>query len=91
MSPYADFTYFGLFLYLLIPTVVLGLFGRANARWALFASAAATLIHFSDELPIRPGFHLREWWIALAFFGYQTAQAFALLRFKSREIGRAHV
>ncbi len=52
----------------------------------MFASAAATLIHFSNELPIRPGVQLREWWIALAFLGYQAALAFALLRFKSRAL-----
>ncbi len=35
MIPYADFTYFVLLLYVAVPTVILGLFGRAGWRWAL--------------------------------------------------------
>ncbi len=84
MTPYADFTYFGLLLYFVIPTIALGLLGRANARWALFASALAIFIHLSDELAIRPGWNVREVWIALGFVVFQGALAAAFLRWKSR-------
>ena len=30
MIPFSDFHYFGLLLYILIPTIVLGMFGWAN-------------------------------------------------------------
>ena len=40
MNPFADFTYFGLLLYVAIPAILLGMFGRANARWALVATLA---------------------------------------------------
>ena len=50
MAPYADFTYFGLLLYIVVPTILLGLFGRANARWALFATVVVCVVQFTDDL-----------------------------------------
>ena len=32
LTPFSDFTYFGLLLYIVLPTLALGLFGRANRR-----------------------------------------------------------
>ncbi len=84
MTPYADFPYFGLLLYLVVPTVALGLFGRASARWALIASAAAIFIHLGKTLEIRPGFGVQEAWIALAFVAFEGALAAALLKWKTR-------
>lgn len=86
MSPYADFTYFGLLLYLLVPTVVLGLFGKANARWAFLASGAMLLVHLSHPLVVRPGFVVRELTIALGFLVYQGALSWAFLKWKSRRL-----
>jgi membrane protein involved in D-alanine export len=84
LAPYTDFTYFGLLLYLVIPTIILGLFGRANARWALFATAVAALVHFSEDLPIRPGWPVTEIWIVLGYAVWQSLISFALLRWKTR-------
>jgi membrane protein involved in D-alanine export len=84
--PYSDFTYFGLLLYLVIPTIVAGLFGRANAWWALGASALALLAHFYELLPVLPGCTVREIWIALGFLLYQGVLSRAFLRWKSRPL-----
>ena len=44
MIPYADFTYFILLLYVAVPTIILGLFGRAGWRWALLLPLAITKV-----------------------------------------------
>src|SRR5688572_4567872 len=84
MIPFADFNFFGLLLYLVIPTVLLGLFGRANARWALIATVAALTVQFSEPLAIRPGWHVRELWIVLGYLVYEGALTAVLLRWNSR-------
>jgi membrane protein involved in D-alanine export len=84
LAPYADFTYFGLLLYLVIPTIVLGLLGRANARWALFATGVAALVHFWEDLPLRPGWPVSELWIVLGYAIWQSLVSFGLLRWKTR-------
>jgi membrane protein involved in D-alanine export len=69
--PYADFTYFGLLLYAVVPTLVLGLFGRAWWRWAVLVTAVMLAIQYSGFLKVRPDFALREIWIVLAFALWQ--------------------
>ena len=38
MPAYGDFTYFGLLLYVVIPTILLGLLGRIGKRWILLTT-----------------------------------------------------
>ena len=75
MAPYADFTYFGLLLYIVLPTIAVGLFGRANARWALLATAIVAVVQFSDDIPVRPGWPVRELWLVLGYGAWQAAIA----------------
>ena len=49
MIPYADFLFFGFMLYIVLPTIVLGLFGKANSRWALIATVLVLVVLLSDE------------------------------------------
>ena len=89
MTPFSDFTYFGLLLYLALPTLALGLLGRANRRWTLLATVLVAVLNFSDDLAIRPGVFVRELWIALGFALYQGVLAAVLLRWKSPALFRA--
>ena len=82
MTPYADFTFFGLVLYALIPTLLLGWFGRANGRWALFITVVFLALQFNTPLAVRPGMVVSEIWIVLGYALYQWALAEALLRVK---------
>ena len=50
MKPFADFTFFGLLLYVAIPAIILGLFGRANARWTFLCTLAFLGLQFHDSL-----------------------------------------
>jgi len=77
--PYADFTYFGLLLYAVVPTLIVGIFGRAGWRWAFFVTAAMLIIQYYGLLHIRPSFSVREIWITVGFAVWQwaTVRAFA--------------
>jgi membrane protein involved in D-alanine export len=69
--PYADFTYFGLLLYAVVPTLILGLFGRAGWRWALFVTVVMLIIQYHGLLNIRPNFAMREIWIVIGFAAWE--------------------
>lgn len=84
MAPYADFTYFGLLLYIVIPTIVLGLIGWANWRWVLFATVVVCVVQFEDVLTLRPGWHLAELWVVAGYAAWQLIVALILLRWRSR-------
>jgi membrane protein involved in D-alanine export len=71
--PYADFTYFGVLLYAVVPTLILGAFGRAGWRWALFVTLVMLVIQYYGVLHIRPGFAVQEIWIVLGFALWQWA------------------
>jgi membrane protein involved in D-alanine export len=71
--PYADFIYFGLLLYAVVPTLILGLFGRTGWRWALFVTAAMLVIQYFGFIHIRPHFSVREIWILIGFAIWQWA------------------
>jgi membrane protein involved in D-alanine export len=77
--PYADFTYFALLLYAVVPTLILGLFGRAGWRWALFVTAVMLVLQYHALLSIRSDFAVREIWIVIGFAAWQwlTVRAFA--------------
>jgi membrane protein involved in D-alanine export len=77
--PYADFTYFVLLLYAVVPTLILGLLGRAGWRWALLVTAAMLFVQYQDALHLRAHFPVREIWLVLAFAVWQwvTVRAFA--------------
>ncbi len=80
MTPYADFTYFGLLLNAVIPTILLGLFGRANGRWALIVTLAFLVLQFDTPLTVRPGHIVSELWIVLGYAAWQWALAAVFLR-----------
>ena len=67
MIPYADFTYFILLLYVAVPTLILGLLGRAGWRSALLVTVAMLIVQYHDLLHVRPHFPVREIWIVVGF------------------------
>jgi Predicted membrane protein involved in D-alanine export len=58
--PYADFTYFVLLLYVAVPTVILGVFGRAGWRWALLVTTVMLLVQYHDVLHLGAPFRTRN-------------------------------
>jgi membrane protein involved in D-alanine export len=86
MTPYADFLYFGLLLYPVVPTVILGLLGRINWRWILLVTAAALVVQFANTLNVLPNTAVSEIWLVLAFGAFQWAvsEGFLFLHRRTR-------
>src|SRR6476620_11736835 len=84
MAPFADFLFFGVMLYIILPTILLGLFGKANDRWAAFATVAALVVIFGGDLAVRPQVNVSFWSIVIAYGAYQLALAWAFFRWRSR-------
>ncbi|GAC1535395.1 MAG: hypothetical protein NVS2B7_04370 [Herpetosiphon sp.] len=83
MTPYADFTYFGLLLYPLVPTILLGLWGRQGSRWLLAVTLAMLSLQYIGRLQIMPTWAVRELWIVATYTALQAAIANTFLRRRS--------
>jgi membrane protein involved in D-alanine export len=86
ISPFANFFYFGVLIFVIVPTMALGFFGRANARWTLFATVLMLCIHSSEPLMIRQRWLAPELAVALVYLLYQGALAAWLRSSKSRVV-----
>ena len=80
MIPYANFTFFGIMLSALIPTLILGIMGRAGRYWALCVTLLYLIGQFSGELELAPGVLVSglmivagcatyEWFVAILLLG----------------------
>lgn len=89
MIPYADFLYFGVLLYVVVPTILLGAFGRAGRGWLLLATAAMLAVQYGGVRELAPGIALREIWIVAAYAAFQWAIAAAFVATRARANRRA--
>jgi membrane protein involved in D-alanine export len=78
MIPFANFSFFGFMLYAVVPTVFLGIAGRAGRRWALLITALYLIVQFRDRLNLTHyfslpnlvivgGYAVFEWLVAILF------------------------
>jgi membrane protein involved in D-alanine export len=78
MIPFANFTFFGIMLYAVIPTVLLGITGRAGRRWAFFISLLYLVAQYRDRLTVTAhlsvpnlvivgGYGIFQWLVATLF------------------------
>jgi membrane protein involved in D-alanine export len=83
MVPYADFTYFGLLVYVLLPLLIAGFCGVLNKWWSLAAMGGLLVFQASGTVAIRPDFHVLELYLLLGYTAFQAALAWALLRWRN--------
>lgn len=72
MIPYADFTYFVLLLYVAVPTLILGFFGRAGWRLALLVTTIMLVVQYQEVLHLRKHLLVSEIWLVLGFALWQS-------------------
>ncbi len=86
MTPYADFLFFGLALYWVIPAIALGLAGRLSWHWVVFSTLAMGVLQMA--LPAVVAGH--TWWVPVAaaagwtMWQWGVARTFLALRSKTR-------
>jgi membrane protein involved in D-alanine export len=87
MVPFADFQYFGLLLYVLLPFAVLGWFGRLSRNWMLLAFGILLALQSADNfIPLRPEFPVRELYLVLGYTVFQGCVAWSLLKWRSKPL-----
>ncbi len=86
MIPYADFAYFGALLYVVVPTIIVGLWGRASWRWTACISALVLFVQYYAANGANTAAPLREVTLVSGFALWQwaTVYAFAKRRANSR-------
>jgi membrane protein involved in D-alanine export len=78
MIPFANLTFFGIMLYAVVPTVFLGIAGRAGRHWACLVTLLYLVVQFRGQLSITPylsvpnlaivgGYGVFEWLVATLF------------------------
>lgn len=82
MVPYADFTYFGWLLYLFVPFILAGLWGRLNKWWTLSVMALILVLQGTGTVALRPDLHVRELYLLLGYTVYQAVLAVGFLRWR---------
>src|SRR5262249_29410896 len=89
MVPYADFLYFGVALYLLVPTLLVRLLGRPARAWIVVATLLMLAVQYAGLVHVGPGSAVREVWVVAgyALFQWAVALPFLWLRARTRRRG----
>ncbi len=88
MTPFADFLYFGVSLYVLIPALVLGWFNRGWRTWLVIASVAMLVIQYSAMRDVF-GNRIAEIFLVAAYALFQWGVTRAFLVVRARGTNRA--
>ncbi len=88
MIPYATFTYFGILLYAVIPTVIFGLLGRISWRWVLIVSLVMLLVQYGNRVGLLPQTTTNEIWLVAGYVLFEWFVAIGFLWLRPRVAGR---
>jgi membrane protein involved in D-alanine export len=93
MIPFANFTFFGIMLYAVVPTVLLGSSGRAGRRWAFFITLLYFIAQYSDRLSVTAYLSVPNILIVgcYAVFQWLVATSFLQARLQSKSNKRFYV
>ena len=84
MIPYANFTFFGIMLGVVTPTLILGILGRAGSYWALCVTLLYLIGQFSGALELAPGVLVSGLMIVAGCATYEWFVAILLLDARRR-------
>src|SRR5262249_21137439 len=87
MIPYADFLYFGVLLYVIVPTVILGLAGGASGRWILIATLGMLAVQYGG-VPAESGMKIREIWLVAGYALFEWVVGLSFVHVRSRTARR---
>lgn len=84
MIPYADFLYFGVLLYVIIPTLLLGVVGWSNRRWVLIATLAMVAMQYGGSVRVEAQAAVKEIWIVAGYALFEWGLALGFLQLRQR-------
>lgn len=79
MIPFTTFTFFGILLYAVIPTVILGMAGRANRHWACLITVLYLIGQFWGKLKLAPHVSVPNLGLVSGYAAYEWLLAILLL------------
>ncbi len=90
MTPYVDFLYFGVLLYVAVPSVLSGLAGRLRLSrvWIIVATALMLVVQYWTPQTLWPGAVVREIWLVAAYGLAQLGITRAFLAIRQRAKSR---
>jgi membrane protein involved in D-alanine export len=82
VTPYADFLYFGVLLYIVVPALLFGALGRFSRAWVALATAGLLVVQYWPKQTVWAHTAVRGIWLVLGFAASQwlVAAVFAALR-----------
>jgi membrane protein involved in D-alanine export len=81
-APYADFLYFGLLLYVVLPTILVRLAGRFVRGWFVLATVLVFAVQYSGATVLVPPVAVRELWLVAGYALFQWLVAAVFLRLR---------
>jgi membrane protein involved in D-alanine export len=84
MVPFADFLYFGVALYLVVPTLLVRLTGRGSRAWIVLATLLMLAVQYAGRVQVVPGLVVHEAWMVAGYALFQGLVAAAFLRLRPR-------
>src|SRR5215469_6208609 len=88
MVPYADFLYFGLALYLVVPTLIVRLTGWGARAWILLATVLMLAVQYAGSVQVIPGLVVHETWMVAGYALFQGVVAVTFLQLRPRLTSR---
>jgi membrane protein involved in D-alanine export len=88
MVPYADFLYFGVALYVVLPTLLVRLTGRFTRPWILLATVLMLALQYAGTIVLGPHLVVREFWLAAGYALFQWLVATGFLRVRPKTTRR---
>ncbi|HEX9028766.1 MAG TPA: MBOAT family O-acyltransferase, partial [Anaerolineales bacterium] len=92
MIPYTDFLYFGISLYVVIPSLALGLTRKLapqlSRAWIVLATAGMLVIQYAVFQKVSPSASILELWLILGYALYEYLLAAAFLALRRRSAAR---
>ena len=82
MIPYTSFLYFGISLYVLLPSLLIGWVKKLSRVWIVIATLAMLLVQYSIPQKISPGISILEIWLVVGYvvFEWLAARSFLFVR-----------
>ena len=88
MIPFADFLYFGVSLYVLIPNLALGWIKKISKAWMLVVTGIMLVVQYGVAKNVFPNTAVYEIWVVLGYGVFQFLIAYAFLTLRRRKANR---
>ena len=88
MIPFADFLYFGVSLYVLIPNLIFGRLEKISKAWIVFAVAIMLVVQYGVFKTILPNVVVWDLWVVLGYGIFQFVIGYVFLFIRRHKVNK---